>query len=89
MTSWLEFMLSLPSFEDLVDSPLSDPLVSNGICYDVWHSQMWQEFGDYTIHSGNLIFTFYIDWFNPFTNKLAGKKVSMGVINPGLPLLTT
>jgi hypothetical protein len=41
---------------------------------------MWQEMGDYTSRSGNLVFAFYIDWFNPFTNKMAGKKVSMGVI---------
>lgn len=80
MRSWLEFMLSLPSFEKLVDSPLLEQPVRNSICNDVWYSRMWQELGDYTRHSGNLVFAFYIDWFNPLTNKIAGKKISMGVI---------
>lgn len=73
-------MLCLPSFEPLVDSPLSETPVSNGICYDTGQNRMWQELGDYTRYSGNLVFAFYADWFNPFTNKIAGKNVSMGVI---------
>lgn len=80
MQSWLEFMLSLPSFENLIDSSHLEQSNEAVICTDVRESCMWQELGDYTSRSGNLVFAFYIDWFNPFTNKMAGKKVSMGVI---------
>lgn len=57
-------------------------------CRDVLGSQMWRDLGEYPTVKGNLVFAFYIDWFNPYTNKVAGKKVSVGAIIlvcPNLP----
>jgi len=36
--------------------------------------------GSFTTIAGNLTFSFFIDWFNSFINKTAGKMVSYGAI---------
>jgi len=48
--------------------------------HDIWDSPAWQSLEGFTITHGNLTFSFFIDWFNPFTNKIAGKTVSCGAI---------
>lgn len=53
---------------------------------DVWDGAMWRNFRDpqtdiaFTQTTGNLAFGIYVDWFNPFGNKIAGKKSSVGAI---------
>lgn len=47
----------------------------------VWDSPAWQSLpNSFSSTPGNLTFSYYIDWFNPFTNKIAGKAVSCGAI---------
>ena len=47
----------------------------------VWDSPAWQSLpGNFSTTPGNLTFSYYIDWFNPFTNKIAGKSASCGAI---------
>ena len=54
---------------------------------DVWHGSVWREFpnaddgsGIYTSHSGNLVFSLYLDWFNSEGNSSHGKHNSVGAI---------
>jgi hypothetical protein len=73
-------MFSNHLFEDHVDTVVQAHSLHEGTCRDVLGSQMWRDLGEYPTVKGNLVFAFYIDWFNPYTNKIAGKKVSVGVI---------
>ncbi|MBW0540831.1 hypothetical protein O181_080546 [Austropuccinia psidii MF-1] len=54
---------------------------------DIWHSKIWHTFNSspcskqaFTNGTGNLIFSLYVDWFNPFSNKGAAKYISIGSI---------
>jgi len=48
--------------------------------YDIWDSPAWQNLGPFTTTKDNLTFSFFINWFNLFTNKISGKTVSCGTI---------
>lgn len=79
-------MLWDSNFEDLVDSPLARPRRSAGNpMHDVWDGSVWNTFEDpdnpgslYTRVSGNLVFSLFVDWFNPYHSKR--KHVSLGTI---------
>jgi hypothetical protein len=79
LESWLQYFLSRPGIEKLIEKsynhkPSSDTMRS------VWDSPAWRSLGPFTTTAGNLTFSYYIDWFNPLTNKIAGKTVSCGAI---------
>jgi hypothetical protein len=48
--------------------------------HSIWDSPAWHSLGTFTTTSGNLTFSYYIDWFNPLLNKTAGKTMSCGAI---------
>jgi hypothetical protein len=77
--SWLEFFLSRPGIEDFIDKSYAHcPNPDTMHC--IWDSPSWRSLGAFTTTSGNLTFSYYIDWFNPFTNKISGKTASCGAI---------
>ncbi|EKM75724.1 hypothetical protein AGABI1DRAFT_102734 [Agaricus bisporus var. burnettii JB137-S8] len=78
--SWLQFLLSRPGVEDLLDLSYNHEPPPTGLMHDIWDSPAWRSLGPFTSTQGNLTFSFYIDWFNPFTNKIAGKIASCGAI---------
>jgi hypothetical protein len=80
LREWLKFFLSRPGIEDIIDQSYQhepNPHVMGCL----WDSPAWQDLpGNFSTTPGNLTFNIYIDWFNPFTNKIAGKTVSAGII---------
>jgi hypothetical protein len=48
--------------------------------YNIWDSPAWKSLGSFTTTPGNLTFSYYIDWYNPLTNKISGKIISCGAI---------
>jgi hypothetical protein len=77
--SWLTWFLGRPGIEDLLDTSY----IARGAgptMHDIYDSPAWKSLGDFCTTRRNLTFSFYIDWFNPFTNRIAGKKVSCGAI---------
>lgn len=77
--SWLEFFLSQPGIEDAIDKSYTHKR-SPHVMHSIFDSPAWQSLGNFSTTPGNLTFSYYIDWFNPFTNKIAGKSVSCGAI---------
>ncbi|THU85981.1 hypothetical protein K435DRAFT_822265 [Dendrothele bispora CBS 962.96] len=80
--SWLQFFLARPRIEDIIDQSYTHIPPNNGMMYGIWDSPAWTKgpLGDFTKKQGNLTFSLYIDWFNPLTNKIAGKVISCGAI---------
>lgn len=77
--SWLEFFLSRPGIEDLIDISYNH-CPSPDVMHCMWDSPVWRSLGTFTTTRGNLTFSYYIDWFNPLLNKIAGKNISCGAI---------
>jgi len=77
--SWLEFFLSRPGIEDLIDKSY-DHNPSPDVMHTIWDSPAWQSLGSFTTTRGNLTFAYFIDWFNPLLNKTAGKTIFCGAI---------
>nr|GAT42542.1 predicted protein [Mycena chlorophos] len=79
--SWLTFFLSRPGIEELIRKSQTHTPATREM-RSIWDSPSWRNFGDNSFASQpyNLVFSYYIDWFNPFMNKIAGKKVSCGAI---------
>lgn len=76
--SWLVWFLSREGIEEELDKALKG--TRRETTRDVWDSPAWEELGNYRLASGNLVFGMFIDWYNPLTNKIAGKKLSLGII---------
>jgi len=80
LREWLKFFLSRPGIEDIIDQSYQH-IANPHVMGCLWDSPAWQDLpGHFSTTPGNLTFNIYIDWFNPFTNKIAGKTVSAGII---------
>jgi len=77
--SWLTYFLSCPGVEDHIDVSYTHR-PSLGVMESIWDSPAWKSLGTFTTTKGNLTFSYFIDWFNPYTNKIAGKSSSCGAI---------
>jgi hypothetical protein len=79
--SWLTSFLSWPDVEIAIgQSYHAPPYVPGQTMHDIWDSPAWRSLGDFSTTPSNLTFSYYIDWFNPFLNKISGKHVSCGAI---------
>jgi len=77
--TWLEFFLSRPGIEDLIDKLYNHNPSPNIMC-TICDSPAWHSLGSFTTTCSNLTFAYFINWFNPLLNKIAGKTVSCGAI---------
>jgi hypothetical protein len=92
VNSWLGRMLSRPGIEELMDDTCDSSSTSGrtgGIMRDVWDGLVLQTmkgpggsslFSQRVNGEARLVFSLFVDWFNPFGNKISGKHVSMGAI---------
>ncbi|KAK7050364.1 hypothetical protein R3P38DRAFT_3306674 [Favolaschia claudopus] len=69
--SWLQFFLSRKDIEDHLEKTLQR---RSSTC------PAWRSLGNFLLSRYHLVFGSYVDWFNPFMNKIAGPVVSYGVI---------
>ena len=79
LESWLEFFLSRPGIEELIQRSYAHHANPDAM-HIIWDSPAWKSLGPFTTTPGNLTFSYFIDWFNPLTNKIAGKSVSCGAV---------
>jgi len=83
LSRWLEVFLRRPGYADLVESHRASEHRQDDSCdmydmYDIWDSPLWNDLQD---GAGNpffetalsLGFSLFVDWFNPWGNKAAGK----------------
>ena len=86
LKDWLKRKLLRQDFEDLLEAPLQYAR-QDGVMRDIWDGTVWKTFKfpstasePYTSTSGNLVFSLYVDWFNPHGNKIGGKCLEAGAI---------
>ncbi|KIY61700.1 hypothetical protein CYLTODRAFT_477169 [Cylindrobasidium torrendii FP15055 ss-10] len=78
---WLEFFLGRKDIEDaLIRTHAHTPPAPGETMSDVFDSPAWANLRSYRRSPYHLVFGLYIDWFNPYTNKIAGKVISCGAI---------
>lgn len=74
--SWLEFFLSRPHIEDHLHRTSQRYQEFQGVpedpMHDVHQSPAWRSLGNFLLYPYHLVWAIYIDWFNPFTNKISG-----------------
>jgi hypothetical protein len=85
MASWLQFFLQRQGIESLLAKSYTYQPRPGQKMTSVWESPAWQSLASlgenaFAQRPGNLTFSLYIDWFNPLTNKIAGKQISCGAI---------
>ena len=76
--SWLESFLSQKmieqglkeAFQQYINNP---PTAFGGTMKDIHDSPAWKNLRAFLLSAYHLVFGIYVDWFNPFTNKIAGK----------------
>ncbi|KAJ7224212.1 hypothetical protein GGX14DRAFT_350529, partial [Mycena pura] len=75
--SWLGFFLGRSEIEEHLEWDFQKNLqrqntVHNGPIRDVQDSPAWRTLGNFVLSRYHLVWAIYIDWFNPYTNKIAG-----------------
>ncbi|PIL33820.1 hypothetical protein GSI_04445 [Ganoderma sinense ZZ0214-1] len=88
-TSWLADFLSRPGMRKLLNNSWIQKEVLEGVVRDILDSDAVRSFPGpdgktpFSLQpndSLHLVFSLFVDWFNPFGNKKAGKSHSVGVV---------
>ncbi|KAJ4467044.1 hypothetical protein J3R30DRAFT_3663340 [Lentinula aciculospora] len=81
--SWLQSFLSRPSIDKCLHKTFSTKTqhpVPQGRMYNVQDSPFWNSTRPNLNSPYDLVFSVYVDWFNPLGNKQAGKQISCRAI---------
>ncbi|KAJ3991699.1 hypothetical protein F5050DRAFT_1580963, partial [Lentinula boryana] len=81
--SWLQYFLSRPSIDKCLHKTFSTKTqhpVPQERMYDIQDSPFWHTIRPDLNSPYDLVFSVYVDWFNPLGNKQAGKQISCGAI---------
>lgn len=75
--SWLRFFLARPQIEAALEESFRKTSTwldeePNGPMHDIQDSPAWRSLQDYLLTKYHLVFSVFIDWFNPYGNKIAG-----------------
>lgn len=89
MKSWLGRLLSREGVESSMDKAWDRCKRHDGsAAQDIWEAKFLSDFqgadhqwfGTNSDKEGRYCFSLFLDWYNPFGNKISGKTVSVGVI---------
>lgn len=80
--SWLHYFLGRSEIEDLLEQDYQQNIqrqhtASSHWMRDIQDSPAWRGLGGFVLSRYHLVWSIYIDWFNPYTNKIAGMSISM------------
>ncbi|MBW0504896.1 hypothetical protein O181_044611 [Austropuccinia psidii MF-1] len=74
----------IPQMEDSIDDWRQEVQAETNSISDYQHSNAWKSlYPPFQTSQESLMalsFSLFVDWFNPLTNKLAGRQVSLGVL---------
>lgn len=77
---WLKDLLSRPEIDDCLTQSYAKLMNLNPVhqqhMHDIQDSPAWQSLRGYLLSKYHLVFGIYVDWFNPYGNKTAGKFYS-------------
>lgn len=84
---WVASLLSRPGFEDRMDAAW-ETVDTEAVMGDIFQGEYLRNFKGHDGlhfskggHEGRYAFSLCVDFFNPYMNKLAGKKTSIGLIS--------
>ena len=85
---WFARLLSRPGYEEHMDSAWQSKASEDEVMHDIFDSEYIRNFKGpdgrfFSIggEEGHYVFSLSIDFFNPYTNKQSGKKISVGLIS--------
>ncbi|KNZ43946.1 hypothetical protein VP01_9688g1, partial [Puccinia sorghi] len=85
-SDWLKWLLSLPDVEEKITNYSTQPNSNPSSTNDYIQSRAFRKLASFAKPANknkstlDLVFTLFVDWFNPLGNKMVGKQVSLGVL---------